>query len=278
MSAMTHPPVALTIAGSDCSGGAGLQADCKVFQHFGIHGLTAVTCVVSETASTVRAVHPVPPEILADQVSLLLDSFPLAAIKTGMLFSATHVRTVAALLQSSRTAQLVIDPVMIASTGDSLLEPDALTAYTEDLLPFATLTTPNLPEAEALLGMTIPDKTSAGQAALELASRFGISVLIKGGHGTSTSCDDVLAHRGEVHWFHAPRLPHPASHGTGCTLSAAITARLAHGDELISAISQAKSFISAAISHGYTFPGPSPIHALNQGTIPWATRLPSNGN
>ena len=141
-------PVALTIAGSDCSAGAGIQADLKTFQHFGVHGLTAITCVVSETANIVRAVHPVPVDVVADQISLLLESFPVRAVKTGMLFSAPHVIAVAEILGRHRDVQLVVDPVMIASTGDSLLEPDAVTAYKSLLLPLARVITPNLHEAD----------------------------------------------------------------------------------------------------------------------------------
>ena len=131
----TAPPIAMTIAGSDCSAGAGIQADLKTFQHFRVHGLTAVTCIVSETANCVRRVEPVSVAMVRDQVSLLLDSFPVAAVKTGMLFSAAHVRAVAEVLAEYPTIPLVVDPVMIASTGDSLLEPDAVALYHELLLP-----------------------------------------------------------------------------------------------------------------------------------------------
>ncbi len=186
---MTHlPPVALTIAGSDCSAGAGIQADLKTFQHFHVHGLTAVTCVVSETANIVRAVHPVPVAIVSDQVSLLLDSFPVAAVKTGMLYSAAHVRAVAEILARHPGLALVVDPVMIASTGDPLLEDDAITAYRELLLPLARVITPNLPEAEVLLGEKIPDEAALESAAHRLAERFGTAVLLKGGHLDTRDC------------------------------------------------------------------------------------------
>jgi len=262
------PPVALTIAGSDCSAGAGLQADLKTFQHYHVHGLCAVTCVVSETANIVRSVHPVPVPMVIDQASLLLDSFPVAAVKTGMLYSADLVRQTAALLQRSHRPPLVVDPVMVASTGDPLLESDAIAAYLIDLLPLATLVTPNIPEAETLLKTTIRNEHDMEQAALELALLCGTSILLKGGHLTGDSASDVLAHHGRAEWFTAPRIPSHASHGTGCTLSAAITASLAHGHNLPHAIATAKHFLGQSIATSYSFPSHPPLHALNQSTLP----------
>lgn len=262
------PPVALTIAGSDCSSGAGLQADLKTFQHFRVHGLTAVTCVVSETANVVRVVHPVPVDVLADQVGLLFDSFPVAAVKTGMLFSAAHVHAVAAALAARPGARLVVDPVMIASTGDPLLEPDAINAYRESLLPIARVITPNLHEAEALLGRRIPGPASLEPAAREIAGNFGTAVLLKGGHLEGPDCVDLLVDGGQVFSFAAPRLPVAASHGTGCTLSAAITAALAHGKPLPEAVRAAKDYLGETLRQSYGFPSPGggSLHALNQGT------------
>lgn len=262
---MTHPPpVALTIAGSDCSAGAGIQADLKTFQHFHVHGLTAVTCVVSETANIVRAVHPVPVEIVADQVALMLGSFPVAAVKTGMLFSAAHVIAVAEILRKFSHIQLVVDPVMIASTGDPLLEPDAIGAYCELLLPLARVITPNLPEAEALLGETIGTEAEMESAALALAGKFRTAVLMKGGHLSGPICLDLLAADGVLHRFPSPRLNVPGSHGTGCTLSAAIAALLALGHPLPRAVELAKTYLTATLEKSYSF-GNS-LHALNQGT------------
>lgn len=267
---MQHPPpVALTIAGSDCSSGAGIQADLKTFQHFHVHGLTAVTCVVSETANIVRAVHPVPVDVVEDQVSLLLDSFPVAAAKTGMLFSAAHVRAVAGILKNHPSLLLVVDPVMIASTGDPLLEPDAMEAYKELLLPLARVITPNLPEAEALLGERIPDEASLESAARRLSEKFGTAVLLKGGHLPGSDCLDLLVDQGEVHRFTAKRLPVAGSHGTGCTLSAAVTAALASGETLPRAVGIAKIYLGETLLHSYSFLSPAgeTVHALNQGTL-----------
>lgn len=262
------PPVTLSIAGSDCSCGAGLQADLKTFQHFRTHGLTAVTCVVSETANIVRAVHPVPVETVVDQVSLMLDAFPVAAAKTGMLFSAAHVTAIAELLAGSQRPLLVVDPVMIASTGDPLLEPDAIQAYLDRLLPLARVITPNLPEAETLLGAEIKDTASLEPAARELSTRFGTAVLLKGGHLEGPSCIDLLVDGGQVFRFEDARIPVAGSHGTGCTLSAAITAALALGHPLPEAVRLAKTYLGETLRHSYTLTHPSgePVHALNQGT------------
>lgn len=261
-------PTALSIAGSDCSAGAGIQADLKTFEYFRVHGLTAVTCVVSETAEVVRAVHPVPPEIVADQISLLLDSFPVTALKTGMLFSAAHVQAVAEALRNRPGLQLVVDPVMIASTGAALIEDDAICAYRELLFPLARVITPNLHEAEVLLGAKIRDENELTSAALQLAAQFGTAVLLKGGHLDGPDCIDLLADGGDVFRFTETRIQVAASHGTGCTLSAAITAALAHNESLAWAVEVAKNYLGKTLRHSYQFDSPAGgvIHALNQGT------------
>jgi len=261
------PPVALTIAGSDCSAGAGIQADLKTFQHFGVHGLTAVTCIVSETANIVRAVYPVPPEIVADQTSLLLESFPVAAIKTGMLFSAAHIDAVKATLARHPDIPLVIDPVMIASTGTPLIDPDAIAAL-EALLPLAALVTPNLPEAEALAGESIPDADAVERVGQRLTEKFGVPFLLKGGHLDGPVCTDLLIANGKTHRFSGERFDLPGSHGTGCTFSAAIAANLALGHDLAEAVGRAKLYLIRTLADSYVFETPSrePVHALNQGT------------
>ncbi|MES2439465.1 MAG: bifunctional hydroxymethylpyrimidine kinase/phosphomethylpyrimidine kinase [Verrucomicrobiota bacterium] len=261
-------PVTLTIAGSDCSAGAGIQADLKTFQHFQVHGLTAVTCIVSETANIVRAVHPVPVEIVKDQVSLLLESFPVVSVKTGMLFSAAHVTAIAEILRGYPDVRLVVDPVMIASTGAPLLEPDAMDAYRELLLPLARVITPNLPEAEALLGEPIPDEAALESAARRLSEKFGTAILLKGGHLDGPQCLDLLVDQGVIHRFTAARIPVSGSHGTGCTLSAAIAAALACGERLPSSVEIAKAYLGETLGRSYQFTSASgeAIHALNQGT------------
>ena len=261
-------PVTLTIAGSDCSAGAGIQADLKTFQHFHVHGLTAVTCVVSETANQVRAIHPVPVAIVRDQISLMLQSFPVAVAKTGMLYSAAHIAAVAELLWDHPQVQIVVDPVMIASTGASLLEDDALAAYCDQLLPLAQLITPNLPEAEALLGESIADEAAMERAAQHLSEKFQAAILLKGGHLDGPDCVDLLAMGGTIHRFTAARIPVAGSHGTGCTLSAAIAAALAQGQTLPMAIGTAKEYLGKTLRRSYSLRGGGgeTVHALDQGT------------
>jgi hydroxymethylpyrimidine/phosphomethylpyrimidine kinase len=264
------PPVALTIAGSDCSSGAGIQADLKTFQHFQVHGLTAVTCIVSETANIVRAVNPVPVDIVIDQVELMFDAFPIAAVKTGMLLATPYIEALTRVFSERKPSALVIDPVMIASTGDSLLDPQAVGAYREQLFPLARVITPNLPEAETLLGEIIPDAASLEPAARKLSSLFKTNVLLKGGHLDSPDCLDLLIESGTVHRFTTPRLDVRGSHGTGCTLSSAIAARLALGDPLREAVAAAKDYLTETLrrSYEYSFNG-EVVHALNQGTVPF---------
>jgi hydroxymethylpyrimidine/phosphomethylpyrimidine kinase len=258
----------LTIAGSDCSAGAGLQADLKTFQHFGLHGLTAVTCIVSETANIVRRVDSVDSAMLQDQILLMLDSFPLTVVKTGMLGSAKHVSCVAEIFKNHPDIKLVIDPVMIASTGDSLLEPEAIATYREKLLPMAYVITPNLPEAETLLGKSIASLKAMSDAAQQLSEVYGCAVLLKGGHLQSQDCSDILFDGKTEHLFTSPRLDVKASHGTGCTLAAAIAANLAKGQDLPSAVSSAKEYLNDCLKNSYSFVNRSNevISALNQGT------------
>ena len=224
--------------------------------------------MVSETAQLVRRVHPVPVAMVCDQLTLLLEAFPVVALKTGMLVSAAHVRAVARILQDHRRLQLVVDPVMIASSGAELLEPGALAAYRKWLLPMARVITPNLPEAEALLGERITDEASLESAARRLSQQFGTAVLLKGGHLPGPDCLDVLVDQGELHRFRVRRVAVGASHGTGCTLSAAITAALAQGQALPCAVQHAKTYLTQTLLQSYTFaaPGGGLLHALNQGT------------
>lgn len=257
-------PVVLTIAGSDCSAGAGAQADLKTFQHFGVFGLTVLTCVVAETPQVVRSVHPVPPEFVRDQLEVLWNEFPIAAIKTGMLFSKAHVETVAEILERYRGVPLVVDPVMIASTGDPLLEEAAVSAYRDRLFPLATVMTPNLDELQYLTGEVIRDEEGMRQAALGLANRHGCAVLAKGGHLTSETCADLLVEpAGEERWFRTPRVQTSASHGTGCTLSAAIAANLARGLDLAAAVGEAKSYLTETLKRPLEW---GDLAMLNQGT------------
>lgn len=258
-----HPPVVLSIAGSDCSAGAGLQADLKTFQHFRTFGLTVATCVVAETPREVRSVHTVPADIVRDQLAVLLETYPVAAIKTGMLPDAAIVGLVAELLADHREIPLVVDPVMIASTGDPLVSAEAIDAYRESLFPRCTLLTPNLDEAAHLTGRPIRDRDGMEDAAEILAAQLGGAVLVKGGHLVGPECADLLHGHGIHRWFTAHRVATDASHGTGCTFSAAITACLGLGLALTDAVAAAKDYLGQTLAHSLE-PGGVPM--LNQGT------------
>ncbi len=265
-----NTPAILTIAGSDCSGGAGLQADLKTFQHFQLHGLTAVTCIVSETANIVRRVEMVSAEMIEDQIRLLMESTALPVVKLGMLGSTEIVSKIAQIFAGFPATRLVIDPVMVASTGESLLEQSALRAYQDELLPLAYIITPNLPEAEVLFGSKIESVSEMTDAAQKLSEKYECAVLLKGGHLKGPTCVDIL-HDGSIsHELSSPRLKVSASHGTGCTLAAAVAAQLALGHPLLEATQAAKSYLEKCLSSSYQLAGANPcITALNQGTLPF---------
>ncbi|HEX8899099.1 MAG TPA: bifunctional hydroxymethylpyrimidine kinase/phosphomethylpyrimidine kinase [Chthoniobacterales bacterium] len=257
---MGQIPVALTIAGSDSSAGAGIQADLKTFAAFGVYGLTTVTCVVAETPGRVSKIEPISPELVREQIEVLLRGFPVAAIKTGLLFSGEIITTIANLLREHRSPPLVIDPVMVATSGDPMLQDDAVEIYERELFPLAALITPNLGEAGRLTGKSIRDLAAMREAGKTLANKYGASVLLKGGHLTGDEAIDLLFMNGDVIEFSAPFSRGVATHGTGCTYSAAITAGLAGGLSLEEAARRAKNFVSAAIAQHHAW---SDIHALN---------------
>ncbi len=248
-------PVALTIAGSDSSAGAGLQADLKTFSALGVYGLTAVTCVVAETPGKVARIEPVRAKIVREQIDVLAKNFPIAAIKTGLLCSAEIVKVVAAaIVDLARTKQgvsLVIDPVMIATSGDVLLKPAAIKIYESKLFPLATLITPNLDEAGKLLRRKINDRQSMEKAARDLARKYRVSILLKGGHLAGNDATDLLFANGKLTEFTEPFVPGVATHGTGCTYSAAITAGLASGLTLEDAVGRAKKFVTSSIQRHF---------------------------
>lgn len=242
------PPVALTIAGSDCSSGAGAQADLKTFTALGVYGLTAITCVVAEVPGRVKHVQAVSPDVLRSQIHLLFDSFPITAVKTGMLFSRRLLRVVSEeLADRLGMFHLVVDPVMVASSGDSLLEKDAIRAYGEELLPLASVITPNLDEAAVLLGRPVKGRRDMAAAAEELHERFGAAVLLKGGHLRGRDAVDFLHSRRGTREFELPFLRGRETHGSGCTLSAAIAAGLARGRSLEASVEAAKKFLHRGI-------------------------------
>jgi len=243
-------PVVLTIAGSDNSGGAGLQADLKTFTTLGVYGTTAVTCIVAEHPGRVLNITPVPPARVADQIRLVLEAFPVAAIKTGMLYSAEIIaaieKTLAPVL--ARGVPLIIDPVMVASSGKVLMKKDAIAAL-KKFAARATLLTPNRNEAALLWDQPITNLQTLSEAALGLAQQFrGPAILAKGGHLRNQMAVDMLAYPdGRVHEFAVPRIPNVDPHGTGCTYSAAITAGLAKGLTLTEAVTLGKAFITWAL-------------------------------
>lgn len=265
------PPVVLTIAGSDSSCGAGAQADLKTFGALGCHGLTAITCIVAEIPGKVRSIQAVRPEIVRDQLEVLLAAYPVAAIKTGMLFSTPIIRTVATVLGGMRKRPaLVIDPVMVASSGDPLLKGTAVTAYRDHLFPLASLITPNLDELGILTGTRPGSLAGMREAGKCFTAATGAAVLLKGGHLRGrTATDLLLLPDWEEHLFSAPFLRGVETHGTGCTYSAAIAAGLAKGLALPKAVGEAKSFVTRAISGALTW---ARVAALDQVQAPSRVR------
>ena len=268
------PPVALTIAGSDNSAGAGIQADLKTFTAHGVYGLTAVTCVVAEIPGRVSSIQAVDLAAVREQIVLSLGAYPVAALKTGMLHSAGAVELVAeiygALLSpdapGSIRPPLVVDPVMVATSGAPLLGNDAVAAYCERLFPLAGLVTPNLDEARVLLaGAEIAAPAAMRLAGAELSARYGTPFLMKGGHfGGETAIDWLCLPDGSAHQLRAPFTSGISTHGTGCTYSAAVTAGLAKGLDLLASVEQAKKYVSAAVANFFRWgTGAARVDALN---------------
>src|SRR5437773_4348654 len=249
-------PVALTIAGSDSSAGAGIQADLKTFSALGVYGLTAVTCIVAETPGKVSRIEPVSGEIVYEQIVVLARNFPIAAVKTGLLYSTEIIETVArAIVDSVRKSengiQLVVDPVMVATSGDLLLCPDAIALYESELFPLATLLTPNLDEVVKLIGEPSSDLEARRKAGNELQRTYRVPILLKGGHLAGRDAVDLLFANDNIAAFSAPFVRGMATHGTGCTCSAAITAGLASGLSLENAAGRAKKFVTTSIAQHF---------------------------
>jgi len=255
-------PVALSIAGSDSSAGAGIQADLKTFSALGIYGLTAVTCIVAEVPGKVSRIEPVSARIVREQIEVLVKNFPIGAIKTGLLCSAEIISAVAKAIRSmhrnsASPVPVVIDPVIVATSGDPLVEPAAIETYEKELFPLASLITPNLNEAERLLGTEIKDRQAIRRAGKRLEREFGTAILVKGGHLEGDAALDLLFIGGKVVEFSAPKAFGVATHGTGCTYSAAISAGLASGLALEVAIRRAKKFVAEAIAQHFRWTSPS---------------------
>ncbi len=242
-------PVALTVAGSDSGGGAGIQADLKTFAALGVHGTSAITCLTAQNPRTVTAVLPATAAFVRQQLEAIFTELPPRAAKTGMLFSADIIRAVARVFEENKRVPLVVDPVMVATSGASLLKPSAESALKNLLLPRAALVTPNLDEAAILVGKKLSEPEDLRAAARKIHSDFGCAVLLKGGHLRDMSeAVDILFDGREEWMLSAPFVKGVSTHGTGCTYSAAVAAGLAHGLALADAVTQSKDYISEAIA------------------------------
>jgi hydroxymethylpyrimidine/phosphomethylpyrimidine kinase len=240
-------PVVLTIAGSDSGGGAGIQADLKAISAMGGWGATAITCLTSQNLDGVRSVQPADPGIVADQIDAVCEGFEVRAVKTGMLFSSDLIQVVIDRLEAHDVGPLVVDPVMVATSGAKLLQDSAIDILRDWLLPMASLITPNLHEAEILAGIPVPDLPAMRAAAETIAGLGAANVLVKGGH-LEDDAIDVLFDGTDVHELRAPRVPATtATHGTGCTLASAIAAGLALGRSMPEAVSDAKRLLTEAL-------------------------------
>ena len=238
---------ALTIAGSDSSGGAGIQADIKTMTAHGVYAMSAITALTAQNTTGVIDILESTPEFLAEQLDCVFtDIFP-DAVKTGMVSSTALIEVIAAKLRQYGAKNIVVDPVMVATSGSRLISEDAVGALCEHLLPRATLLTPNSPDAELLSGMEIKDAAGMERAARAISERYGCAVLCKGGHQINDA-DDLLWRNGAGRWFRGKRIATSNTHGTGCTLSSAIASELAKGLDLDGAVERAKAYISGALS------------------------------
>jgi hydroxymethylpyrimidine/phosphomethylpyrimidine kinase len=243
--------IALTIAGSDSSGGAGIQADLKTFSAFGVYGASAITALTAQNTRGVAAVEPVTPAFVVAQIEAVLSDLKVGAIKTGMLANAGIVEAVARTLREAPPCPLVVDPVMVATSGDILLAPDAVDAVRRELVPLATVITPNLAEAACLLGTKQAQSEAEAVAQARALLALGCkAVLVKGGHGSGEGAVDILCDGAGMERFARPRIDTPHTHGTGCALSAAIAALTAQGAGLREAIARAKTFVWEGLTHG----------------------------
>ena len=261
MSKRTQLPVALTVAGSDSGGGAGIQADLKTFAALGVHGTSAITCITAQNPTGVRGIQACSVAIVRGQVEAVFEELPPAAVKTGMLYAAPIIHVVAEFFRQHRKTPLVVDPVMVSTSGAQLLKPAAVKALCAELLPLATLVTPNLDEAEILVGEKLTSVSDLRETARELRKRFGCAALVKGGHlrGLKEAVDIFYDGRQEL-LLSAPFIRGVSTHGTGCTYSAAIAGHLARGCSLLRAVQQAKEYITQAIAKSRTAAGHSVLN------------------
>jgi len=239
---------ALSIAGSDSCGGAGIQADIKTMTLNGVYAMSAITALTAQNTTGVRGVQEATPEFLAQQIDAVFEDIRPDAVKIGMVSSAELIKTIAERLKFHKAENVVVDTVMVATSGARLINEDAIDVLKSELIPLATLVTPNIPEAEVLSGMKIPNKDDMLEAARIISDAYHCAVLLKGGHSVSDA-NDLLYEKGSYKWFCGKRIDNPNTHGTGCTLSSAIAANLAKGYDLESSVQRAKDYISGALAY-----------------------------
>ena len=238
---------ALTIAGSDCSGGAGIQADIKTMTMNGVYAMSVITALTAQNTTGVRAIQESTPDFLKQQLDAEFEDIRNDAVKIGMAASGEPIRVIADRLRYYHAGNIVVDPVMVATSGAALMKNDAVQTLTDELLPLSTLVTPNIPEAQVLSGLTVKTKEDMTAAAKQIGDRYGCAVLLKGGHRVNDA-NDLLYANGEFTWFTGKRIDNPNTHGTGCTLSSAIASNLAKGFPLDESVWRAKNYISGALA------------------------------
>ncbi len=238
---------ALTIAGSDCSGGAGIQADLKTMTMNGVYAMSAITALTAQNTTGVRGVEEATPEFLAQQIDAVFEDIRPDAVKIGMVSSSELIKIIADRLKFHKAENIVVDTVMVATSGARLISEDAIDTLKEYLIPLATVVTPNIPEAEVLAAMSIRDEEDMVEAAKKISDTYHCAVLLKGGHSINDA-NDLLYQNGTYRWFKGKRINNPNTHGTGCTLSSAIAANLAKGYDLEASVQRAKEYISLALA------------------------------
>ena len=238
---------ALSIAGSDSSGGAGIQADLKAMTMNGVFAMTAITALTAQNTTGVQGIFEVTPEFLAQQLDAVFTDIRPDAVKIGMVSSPALIETIGERLRHYQAQNIVLDPVMVATSGARLIQPQAVETLTRVLMPLALLTTPNIPEAELLAGCTIDSPAAMEQAAKTIHDRYGCAVLLKGGHRVNDA-NDLLCWEEGLQWFEGQRIDNPNTHGTGCTLSSAIAANLAKGFDLAASVERAKAYLTGALA------------------------------
>lgn len=267
-------PRVLSIAGSDSGGGAGIQADLKTFAALGCYGMTAITALTAQNTLGVRAIHGVPPEMLRHQIDAVVEDIGLDAVKIGMLHAPDIVQTVAEAIDRHALRNVVLDPVMVATSGAVLIDNPAIAVLVRELFSRAAVVTPNLDEASLLVGRPLDSEHAMEAAAQELLAMGAPAVLLKGGHLAGEVVRDLLVmQNGEVHWMRAPRIHSANTHGTGCTLSSAIAAHLALGASLLEAVQAARAYVRAALEAGARVRTGAGSGPLNHGHAPQAMRL-----